>query len=55
MFRGRGDNLAFALGMLDDAVPDFEGQVEAVALFFQEIYHPQTLFKMVEAAGMAGD
>ena len=38
-----------AFGVGDDAVPYFPGQVEAPAVLFQLVHHPQALAVMLEA------
>ena len=57
-FEGRGhvlgvlvEDLAAALGVLLDAVPDLEGQVQALALVFELLDDPQALVGVVEAEG----
>ena len=38
--------------MLQDAVPHLIGEIQALALVFQHIHHPQALLVMAEAAGV---
>src|SRR5699024_12602706 len=57
---GHPDDPAFGgggpgpFGVGDDAVAHLPGQVEAPAVFFQPVHHPQALFIVLEAAGAQG-
>ena len=39
------------LGMIQNAVPHFPGQIQSLAVVFQKIHNPQALFIMPESAG----
>ena len=57
---GHPDDPAFGgggpgpFGVGDDAVAHLPGQVEAPAVLFQPVHHPQALFIVLEAAGAQG-
>jgi len=45
-----GDYLPLPFGVFEDPIPDFEGKVEALPIFFQKVDHSQALSRMVKSS-----